>query len=112
VDISSVTYARLFNLGNYENERIEASAHVQSEETATETLYDLKEWVLAQGHMKSDTRETIERLEAQLDRKQQEMDRLTGELLETQGFLKAAAATLKLHDIPFSVPPQEEDIPF
>lgn len=44
-----INYARLYNLGNYENERIEVEDEVRPDETPAETLQRLADWVAAQG---------------------------------------------------------------
>lgn len=47
--MTKVGYARLFNLGNYENERIELEDEVRPDET-NEAAYDrVRQWVEAQG---------------------------------------------------------------
>jgi hypothetical protein len=40
-----VNYARLYNLGNYENERIEVEDDVRPDETPGDTLKRLAAWV-------------------------------------------------------------------
>lgn len=45
MQLNKVTYARTFNLGNYENERIEVSADVQPGETYDGVLSSLKAMV-------------------------------------------------------------------
>lgn len=40
-----VNYARLYNLGNYENERIEVEDEVGPDESPAETLRRLAAWV-------------------------------------------------------------------
>lgn len=40
-----ITYARLYNLGNYENERIEVADEVGPDESPEETLRRLVAWV-------------------------------------------------------------------
>ena len=43
--ITTITYARLRNLGRYENERLEATAEVAEGETAEEVARYLRAWV-------------------------------------------------------------------
>jgi hypothetical protein len=45
--ITSVGYSRLVNLGNYENEKLTASARVDEGTDPDTVLADLKDWVLA-----------------------------------------------------------------
>jgi hypothetical protein len=45
-----VRYARLFNLGNYENERIEIEQEVHASQTPEDVLAYLAAWVAAEGH--------------------------------------------------------------
>jgi hypothetical protein len=42
---TKVNYARLYNLGNYENERIEIEADVLPDESPAEVLRRLADWV-------------------------------------------------------------------
>lgn len=46
--ITTVGYARLNNLGDYQNERIEMQAQLEEGETPEQVLQDLKERVLAE----------------------------------------------------------------
>jgi hypothetical protein len=47
--VTTVTYAKLFNLGNYENERIELEDQVGPDETNEAALERVRQWVEAQG---------------------------------------------------------------
>lgn len=49
MNIVLVSYAHLFNLGNYENERIEATSSVAEGEDEAWVLAQLKDWVHEQG---------------------------------------------------------------
>lgn len=43
--ITSITYSRTKNLGNYESERIEATAEVDEDEFNSDALTKLRDWV-------------------------------------------------------------------
>lgn len=58
-----VTYARLFNLGNYENERIELSDEVGPDETLEQAYARVMAWVYAQKEIS----DSIRRGEVQRD---------------------------------------------
>lgn len=45
--INEIKYARVFNLGNYENETVSISAFVEEGEDASKALQDVKDFVLA-----------------------------------------------------------------
>lgn len=45
MQITSVSYSRLVSLGNYENEKLGASARVEDDEDPVAALETLKEWV-------------------------------------------------------------------
>lgn len=65
MEIKQVTYRALKNLGNYENETIEAVADVGEGETPEETLAKVREWVvtqLGQAYEARDLQERVERL--------------------------------------------------
>lgn len=46
--VVKITYQRTKNLGNYESERLEATADVEEGENPGEVRYRLKQWVLDQ----------------------------------------------------------------
>jgi hypothetical protein len=60
--ITSVIYQRLWNLGNYENEKIGASAQVAEGQEPTEVLNDLKVWVGKTGREYEDISEKVDQL--------------------------------------------------
>lgn len=45
LQITSVSYSRLVSLGNYENEKLGASARVEEDQDPVAALEQLKEWV-------------------------------------------------------------------
>lgn len=56
-----IRYARLFNLGNYENERIEVEEEVQPGEKPADTVRRLAAFVAAQGEqLREDRRRAVE----------------------------------------------------
>lgn len=48
MEISQITYRRVFNLGNYETETIEVTALVHFSESAENVYRELKEWTVEQ----------------------------------------------------------------
>lgn len=46
--VTSITYRRKFNLGNYETEDYEITAQVDEGESPTEVLQKLKDWAVEQ----------------------------------------------------------------
>lgn len=48
MEISQITYRRVFNLGNYESETIEVTALVHFSESAETVYAELKQWTTEQ----------------------------------------------------------------
>lgn len=44
--IEKITYSRTFNIGNYESEKIEVTAYLDSDDSPIDVLGYLKEWVM------------------------------------------------------------------
>ena len=57
--IKTVTYHRLKNLGNYENERLEATAAIHEGDSPAEVLLDIQQCVSNQLNLKEDIRGEI-----------------------------------------------------
>lgn len=63
MNIVLVSYGHLFNLGNYENERIEATSAVAEGEDEVAVLAELKAWVHEQGNREMAAMEEANRAE-------------------------------------------------
>jgi predicted nucleic acid-binding Zn-ribbon protein len=62
--ITSVCYSRLKNLGNYENERLDATTAVLEGQTPEDVHHQLKEWVHQQlGLSSSELQQEVQQLE-------------------------------------------------
>lgn len=46
MEISQITYSKVFNLGNYETETIEVTALVHFSEQAEEVYHQLRDWTV------------------------------------------------------------------
>lgn len=71
MDIGRIAYRKLFNLGNYENETIEAEAWVQPGESPVDVLQDLRAWVEQQHEGRKELlhwQEMVEAEKAEADR--------------------------------------------
>jgi hypothetical protein len=68
---TKVNYARLYNLGNYENERIEIEADVAPDESPAEVLRRLADWVEVNAENLIKERQA-KRMEARKAREQQD----------------------------------------
>lgn len=104
VNITRVSYGRLVNLGNYENERIEATTEVNGE-TAEEALQALRAWV---GEQIGTTRRDLE----ERDRAQQlryQVAEYEQRLKDARAKWDKAEAFMKSHGIDTSA---YGDLPF
>lgn len=103
--ITAVSYRRLKNLGNYENEAIEATALVEDWEDSVQTLDALRSWVEDQlgiretvsslYDQRNDLRHKLEQLNSQIAAAEQKWQKI-------EEFLARLGVKLTdLSDIPF-----------
>lgn len=88
--ITSVSYRRLRNLGNYENEVVEASSDISASETPEEALAALRQWVHGQlGQVEQHTvrQRQIAQQEARLDELDQQIQRAAARYENAKRFL-------------------------
>lgn len=111
VQVVRIGYAKLFNLGNYENERIEAVADVEMGATAWNTLVDLKASVERWGSSLRDDRKAEREREGEIYRREGELARLQSEYSALVERVNLARAFLERTGI--GVPAGwDDDIPF
>lgn len=94
MNITTVGYTRLKNLGNFENQKVHASSAVEEGQDPVQVLNDVKEWVHEQLGQEIDVRHlqekkyvlqsNVNRLEQSLKRLQQQWEAAV-ELLEGHG---------------------------
>lgn len=113
MQITQVHYQKLVNLGDYENERFGAWATVEQGEVPEEALEALKQWVLEQGDAAREVKETIAKLQVQLENlefklreRSREYEQMAKRWTEARDFLeklglKVPAYILQDNDIPF-----------
>src|SRR5215469_5458345 len=110
--ITDVTYGHLFNLGNYENERFEATAIVTIDQTAEEAMAELRAWVMAQGTQERRQRDADREQARLIEHKSEELHDLERELAALQQRIDNARAFLKATGIPEPASWDVDDIPF
>lgn len=97
MQIMSVNYSRLVNLGDYENEKIGAAALVEDGEMPEQTLCKLKKWVSDRAGVAHEHIGKIEELKEQrgdLEFAIAQLRRRTGEMIEKAREINAALAAM------------------
>jgi chromosome segregation ATPase len=97
--IKAVTYHRLKNLGNYENERLEATAAIHEGDSPVEVLLDIKQWVSNQLNLKEDIRGEIRDLQHRKSTLNSEIFGLEARLAELKTKWLEAKKVLAAHGI-------------
>ena len=92
--ITTLTYSYLGNLGDYQNERVEATVEVPENATPESVLQELKEWVHSQTHSQKkyfealdkylQQKDQLKRIESRLNKAKEKWNQ-TAEFLRAQG---------------------------
>lgn len=111
MEIRTVRYARLYTLGNYQNERLEVEAEVMVDESPDLVLYELREWCARQSLNPEEAMTMLQAGEKTAATRRRELADLNEKLLQARKEwerIKGAVAKLGLE-----VPYQDlEDIPY
>ena len=103
MQIISVDYSRLVSFGNYENERLGATAIVPPGEQPEETLLQLKEWVEAHlGQVQQ-----LNQVRAELQGLQWRKSQLAGDIDRAKETYEKIRQALKAHGVDL-----QEELPF
>jgi len=97
--IKSVGYHRLKNLGNYENEKLEAVAQVQEEDNLEEVVLGLKEFVSSQLSLPEDLRNRLSSYKRETAILEDRVKHLEQKLLGLQGRWIEAKKVLAAHGV-------------
>lgn len=116
MNLESVTYRRLYNLGNYENEVFEATAVVNHQDPG-ELLIQLQAWaddehILAnrrRGRVEAENRAFADR-ERDLKRIEEDIDRMRNEWVDAKAFLVRMG--IKLPYLFAQKGVSDDDVPF
>lgn len=84
--MTTVEYAKVFNLGNYENERIFFSDEVQPGETPGEAFERVKGWVLAKHDETMASRSLMQRKNEEIWELENKLQRAEGRAHEVVGY--------------------------
>jgi hypothetical protein len=98
MQIKSVRYARLYNLGNYQNERLEVESDVREDETPTDVLKDLRLWCAQHASDPEAAMRELDHTRAELLRRQAErrrFDEMLREWIQHGESIAALVARLK-----------------
>jgi len=114
IEITSVNYSKLVNLGNYENEKIAAWATVEDGQTPEDVLDGLRTWVDEQAGKRGGLRDELSELERSIQELQWKKRQLTDEMLNMGDLWKRQRAFLEKIgvELPRSVHGPDDDMPF
>lgn len=114
INITSVNYSKLVNLGNYENEKIAAWATVEDGQKPEEVLDGLRSWVDEQAGKRGGLRDELSELERSIQDLQWKKRQLTDEMLNMGSLWKRQRAFLEKIglELPGSVVGPDDDMPF
>lgn len=108
MQITSVTYGELRNLGNYQNQRLSAHAQVGEGETAEEATAKLKAWIQQQLDLDERSRYETRDLQRRVDDLTYEADRLEKRVESAKTRWEQASAFLKAHGLAAERAPWED----
>lgn len=92
MQITQVHYQKLVNLGDFQNERIGAWAHVSDDETPEEALADLTAWVESQGLSRREVKDDLASAREQLNDVQYRRDNIKADITRLKKLWEKAAA--------------------
>lgn len=99
MQITSVTYGELRNLGNYQNQRLSARAQVGEGETAEEATGRLKAWIQEQLDLDERNRGETRDLQRRVDDLTYQLERLNRQIESAKSRWEQASAFLKAHGL-------------
>ncbi len=113
MEITSVHYQRLINLGDYENERCGAWANVGADETPEDAYAALHDWVDSNLNLEREAQQDVQLLQNRKRALQNELSQLTVEIAEMRTRWEAAKRFVT--GLGLEIPPSrvsDDDIPF
>lgn len=110
--ISNVCYAKLFNLGNYENERIELEAQLDPGDDYGAAVQDLAAHVQRLGIIRADERGADRDAAYKEHGAKARLERIEADIKVAQGRWERAKELLRKHGVDSADLEADDDIPF
>lgn len=108
MNITTISYSRLVSLGNYENEKVGATAEVEPGEDPNTVLSDLKAWVATQIKDRQEDQE----VSSQLADKQYKLVDLERRIENAKAKYAKLREILSSHGVTLETLPDFNDLPF